>query len=318
MKLSLRPSPPPEPRRYPQQFLALLGPRATGKTTYIAALLHWETAPGNPYFSISKVYGHAAQLQPEAAKIFCGGQVFVPHQDQDEVLNFGPTPVTNIFDIRKYGLELVIKTPPRQRDVVLDLFCEDYPGEVFAAMRLSKPDEKLNQAGNPGYMGEIFRSEVVGCLIFLDQWLNDPLPLALADPIATSWDQYYWQCLKGFIRQASIRKRASNMKLLVALSKCERGEAWPARLEPEEDVFRRRFPQTYELLTTQWPRANLRFHTLSTFGVLHPTQDPRPNRKTTPGKADSLRQSDFTTWKPYGVVSPLYWLSTGETIPPHI
>ena len=143
-------------------------------------------------------------------------------------------------------------------------------------------------------------------------------PATLAHKIS-GWDAFYLKCLQGFWSAANKRARVSNLRLVVALSKCERGEAWPARLEPEFDVFRRRFPQTYQfLLTCKWPRHNLLFHALSTFGVMDPIQDPRPNRKTAPGLSDTLRQSDFQDWKPYGVISPLYWLSTGSTMNPQV
>jgi hypothetical protein len=48
------------------------------------------------------------------------------------------------------------------------------------------------------------------------------------------------------------------------------------------------------------------------FGVLG-NKDPRPNRKEELGKEGRysvLRETD--NWSPYGMISPLYWLSTGK------
>ena len=295
-------------KRYEQQFIALLGPGNAGKTTYMATLLHWEGAPQNQYFDVTDTYGDAETLKRLAKDVLCQGQ------------SFQRTPVGSVFDIRKYGLNLEISPQPLQK-VGLDLMCEDYPGEVFAAMQSADPDQELNRdkPGNPSFMDEIFRPEIVGCLIFLDAWLDDPPPPALTHKIA-GWDAFYLRCLQGFYTQANNRQRVSNLRLVVAFGKCERGEAWPARLDPEFDIFRRRFPQTHKFLSNKWPRNNLWFHALSTFGVLDPIQDSRPNRKTTPDPLtpDTLRYSDFKDWNPYGVISPLYWLCTGHKMNPHV
>ena len=60
------------------------------------------------------------------------------------------------------------------------------------------------------------------------------------------------------------------------------------------------------------PAKNLRFHAISTFGVLG-RNDPRPNRIVewgTDGRNSVLREAN--RWQPYGIISPLYWLSTGK------
>ncbi len=305
MQLLRRPSLTPT-KRYEQQLIALLGPAAVGKTTYIATLLHWEDAPQNEYFKVKDTDGDATELKPQAQDLLCQGQ---PLQ---------LTRVREVFDIRKYGLYLEVCPHPRQK-ALLNLRCQDYPGEIFAAMQHGDPDQVLNRhtPENPSYMDDIFRKDIRGCMIFLDSWLDDPPPSALAHKIP-NWDAFYLKCLQGFYQQANLRQRVSNLRLVVALSKCERGEFWPARLDPEFDIFQRRFPQTYAFLIDKWPRNHLLFHALSTFGVLDPIKDPRPNRKTAPGVSDTLRHSDFKEWKPYGVISPLYWLCTGHKMNPHV
>lgn len=296
----------PTSKHYDEQRIVLLGPANVGKTTYIATLLHWQDAPQNEYFQVTDTDDNATTLKEQAQNLLCQGQ------------SLQRTMVRSVFDTRKYGLCLKVYPQPRQK-VQLEVRCEDYSGEVFEAMQYADPDQELNrhQPKNESFMDEIFRPEISGCMIFLDAWLDDRPLAPLAHKIA-GWDAFYLRCLQGFYTQANLRQRVSNLRLVVALSKCERGEAWPARLDPEFDIFRRRFPQTYSFLINKWPRHNLLFHALSTFGVLDPITDPRPNRKTAPGLSDTLRQSDFRDWKPYGVISPLYWLSTGSTMNPQV
>lgn len=63
------------------------------------------------------------------------------------------------------------------------------------------------------------------------------------------------------------------------MSKCERGEIWPGRIEPEVDIFHQHLPGTTKLLQNRL-KNNVRFFAISTFGVLDKYNDPRPNRKS--------------------------------------
>jgi hypothetical protein len=102
------------------------------------------------------------------------------------------------------------------------------------------------------------------------------------------------------------------------MSKCERGEIWPGRLDPDEDLFKVRLPNTYRCLTENKNISNkrLRFFACSSFGV-RDFQDPRPNRqsfdKDLPSEFSAVIRDDCE-WKPYGLIAPLYWLSTGNVL----
>jgi hypothetical protein len=104
--------------------------------------------------------------------------------------------------------------------------------------------------------------------------------------------------------------RLADLRLAIAMSKCERGELWPGRLDPEMDIFYEHLPSTTQTLRDGIPKKNLRFYALSTFGVLS-RNDPRPNRKDEPynSKGSVLRNQNREQWRPYGMMSPLYWLS---------
>jgi hypothetical protein len=95
------------------------------------------------------------------------------------------------------------------------------------------------------------------------------------------------------------------------MSKCERGEIWPGRIDPETDLFSVHLPQTLHTLKERILPKNLRLYAMSTFGVLG-RNNPRPNRIDLLGKegtASVLREA--ARWRPYNLIEPLYWLSKG-------
>jgi hypothetical protein len=93
------------------------------------------------------------------------------------------------------------------------------------------------------------------------------------------------------------------------MSKCERGEIWPGRLDPEIDLFGVHLRETTKTLREKVIPQNLRFFALSTFGVLG-KDNPRPNREDRmkgEEPASVIRQPN--SWQPYNLIEPLYWLS---------
>jgi hypothetical protein len=141
-------------------------------------------------------------------------------------------------------------------------------------------------------------ADVEGCLILLSEWQRGQ-------------DKFYRRVFEEFINLMGLQGRSENLRLAIAMSKCERGELWPGRIEPELDIFEQHFPETKQLLESKIPAKNLKFFALSTFGVLKRT-DPRPNRENDRYniRKSSLRDPDI--WRPYGIIAPIYWLSTGK------
>jgi hypothetical protein len=102
-------------------------------------------------------------------------------------------------------------------------------------------------------------------------------------------------------------------RIAVVMSKCERGEAWTGRLDPREDLFRLRMPETYnELKLSRHLPQRIEFFACSSFGVLG-DKDPRPNRLIgSNDKREYAYLMDKEKWRPYGLLSPIYWLTTGR------
>jgi hypothetical protein len=111
-------------------------------------------------------------------------------------------------------------------------------------------------------------------------------------------------------------KTVKELRIAVVMAKCERGEIWGSRLDPEADLFKVRLPRTYNLLKDRLGKK-VKFFASSAFGVLG-ADDPRPNRFyiDEPGihAEHQGRLRDYDLWTPYGVIEPIYWLATGENL----
>jgi hypothetical protein len=264
--------------------IRVIGPRASGKTTYLAALAYWpEGRRGSDkksYFQVKPIGEDSENLMNSAENIICTGS----NLEQTKIEMGG------IDDVPIYSFLIEVKNS-FQAPKTINLSVRDYPGEIFEDLLTPKP---IHQP----YIDECFMADVEGCLVLLSQW-------------ESGQDKIYRRVFKKFIELMENQGRIGNLRLAVAMSKCERGELWPGRIEPEIDIFKQHFPETKYLLETKLPVKNLAFFALSTFGVLRRT-DPRPNRTN---DVNNVRNSSLRIpkiWRPYGMIAPIYWLSTGK------
>jgi hypothetical protein len=139
-----------------------------------------------------------------------------------------------------------------------------------------------------------------GCLLLVSEW-------------GQAKDFYYKRIVQEFIKRINRYRPNKDFRVAVAMSKCERGELWAGRLEPEIDIFETYLPQTTAILRdeTKIPKKNLNFYAISTFGVLG-RNDPIPNRTNMLGKNTQSVLREPPKWQPYNLIAPLYWLSTGK------
>lgn len=264
-------------------IIRVIGPRASGKTTYLAALAYWPEGRGkenkSSYFKIQPIGDDTKNLVSKAENIICQG-------DRLEA-----TPVKGGIDempLYSFAIEVNLRFQPRK---TIALTVRDYPGEIF--------DDLLeSNAIHQPFIDECLMPDVDGCLILLSEWQRGQ-------------DKIYRRVFEQFINLMEIQGRSNNLRLAIAMSKCERGELWPGRIEPDLDIFAQHFPETKQLLKNSLPAQNLEFFALSTFGVLRRT-DPRPNRVNDANNIikSALRKPD--NWQPYGMIAPIYWLSTGK------
>ncbi len=267
--------------------IRVIGPRSSGKTTYLASLAYWpdkkRTGGKKKKFNVEPLNDETKQLADKAANLILEGEALEP-----TVVDVG-----GIDDLPFYSFNIEIENFLQAKKSI-NLAVRDYPGEIF--------DELESGLSNPlheEFIDECLMKDVSGCLILLTEWKKGT-------------DRFYSRVLQRFTELMDKRDRGNDLRLAVAMSKCERGELWPGRLDPEMDLFDLHLPQTKSTLQAKVPASNLQFYAISTFGVLQ-RNDPRPNRIDqwgTDGKHSVLR--DAENWRPYGMISPLYWLSTGK------
>lgn len=265
----------------------IIGPQASGKTTYLAALAHQPNVSRRRYrqanFKVQALNDETRELAEKAENIILEGASLEPTSKY----------VKTIEDVKVYSflIEIKRKWQPTQK---LNLAVRDYPGEVFKELESASSDPIYEE-----FINECLSQDTQGCLILLTEWQQGT-------------DKFYRRVFRKFIDLIDQQGRSQDLRLALAISKCERGELWPGRLDPENDLFAIHFPDTLHLLKDNIPQKNLGFYAMSTFGVLG-NKDPRPNRKEELGKEDRysvLRDPD--EWSPYCMISPLYWLSTGK------
>lgn len=264
--------------------IVVFGPRASGKTTFLAGLAYWQMRKENlkqkNLFDVQPINDDARTLQDKAENIILNAGQLEPTIVQLE----------GVTELPSYSFLIRVKQE------AINLVVRDYAGEIFEELSLDSP-----KAEHEEFIEECLRADVSGTMILLSGWQKES-------------DREYLRMLKTFISLIDQKNRLKDYRLAIAMSKCERGELWPGRIEPEIDIFDAHLPLTKAALTEKIPPQNLSFYAVSTFGVLK-RNDPRPNRLDEPGtkgKGSVLREPD--RWRPYNLIAPLYWLSTGKRI----
>lgn len=265
--------------------IRVIGPRGSGKTTYLAALAYQPAkAIGKAKnLKIQAIGDDTRRLAEKAENIILEGGSLEP----TGVL------VRTIDDVPIYSFNIEIKKTFNAKENI-NLAIRDYPGEIFDELELGKIDHIQKE-----FIDECLAKDVAGCLIMLTEWKKGT-------------DKFYSRVLQRFTEEMDRKERINDLRLAVVMSKCERGELWPGRIDPEIDLFDVHLPKTKAVLKKNIPSENLRFYAISTFGVLG-RNNPRPNRIEewgTDGRNSVLREAN--RWQPYGLISPLYWLSTGK------
>ena len=264
--------------------ITVIGPTGSGKTTYLAALAHLQQAQSinykNKKYKIQPQNPESRELAEKAANIICQGAAL-------EKTNIPES----VDDLPFYAFGIEIKKNIFSSPTKIDLTARDYPGEIFKQIANSSFSNSIQQT----FIEECF-VDADGCLILLTGWEKGV-------------DNFYYRVMQRFMEQMDTRNRSDDFKLAVAMSKCERGEIWSGRLDPEIDLFGVHLPRTRNLLREKIPTKNLKFFAISTFGVLG-KNDPRPNRedRRRKGEGHSVLRDTFH-WRPYNLIEPLDWLS---------
>jgi len=264
--------------------IVVIGPTAAGKTTYLAALSYFkEHKQGKKLFTVNP--------QNPATRILAEKAENILKQAADLDRTVIGQEIESVDDLPFYSFGITAKPYWYSSTETFQLTARDYPGEVFEAIASPSSRKPIHE----DFINECF-TDVIGCLIMLTGW----------EP---GTDNFYNRIMKQFLKLMDERGRSQNLKLAIVMSKCERGEIWPGRLDPEIDLFAVHLRETTKTLRAKVIPKNLRFFALSTFGVLG-RDNPRPNREDRmkgEEPASVIRQPN--SWQPYNLIEPLYWLS---------
>ena len=260
--------------------ITITGTRTCGKTTYLAALARFPHSDEYPGLQVTPIGPDATELVGMADAIIRRGQA-MPPSSRDDIKNY----------------EFEIKIP--QLTEPIRLIVKDGAGELFDDLELNRQQWPKDAED---FVDELCQS--TGWIIMTD-WIKE------ADT------RIYQPALQNLLRELNYRednnKDMPKKRIAVVMSKCERGEAWTGRLDPGEDLFRLRMPQTYnELKLARHLPQRIEFFACSAFGVLG-DKDPRPNRLIgSNDKREYAYLMNEKEWRPYGLLSPIYWLVTGR------
>ncbi len=264
--------------------IVVIGPTAAGKTTYLAALSYFkEHKQGKKLFTVNP--------QNPATRILAEKAENILKQAADLDRTVIGQEIESVDDLPFYSFGITAKPYWYSSTETFQLTARDYPGEVFEAIASPSSRKPIHE----DFINECF-TDVIGCLIMLTGW----------EP---GTDNFYNRIMKQFLKLMDERGRSRDLKLAIVMSKCERGEIWPGRLDPEIDLFGVHLRETTKTLREKVIPQNLRFFALSTFGVLG-KDNPRPNREDRmkgEEPASVIRQPN--SWQPYNLIEPLYWLS---------
>lgn len=291
------------------QKIYIIGPRASGKSTFLGALLSISDHSKNPNHKRVNVNAISDDSDKLRGDIIDGWSVKKPLEP------------TNMGSSRNADYEFSIKiTTQLSSDVNIRLNTKDYGGEFFQDVLLESSLLKSHYI--LPYLKECLMEATAWVVLLPDFCLKDQTNQK--QEVVKNVDSFYRSVFRKLLSELpektslfsqddrkKIQQNLRKLRIAIVMSKCERGELWTRRKEPERDLFKVHLKETWEFLrsTQQFSRNKLDFFALSSFGVLSP-KDPRPNRINLGYQLqDGAMIDNLDEWRPYGLVNPLYWVS---------
>ncbi len=273
-----------------QGDIRIIGHRASGKTTYLAALAYWpnHNVDQSPIQSIEPFDRDTEELRKTAQEILQEGGHVEPTENKDDP-DYMPL-YTFLIDLKpKFNLLNL-----NQNNLRIQLSCREYGGELFED--LTKPSSSKLK-------------------FYLDDCASASGLMILLDGQRRSEDFKYAQAFDILIKELAMRLAnnnlpTSNQRIAVVLTKGEQGTVWNSRKDISE-FLKRKFPKTNNQIlnwSTQWS-CQIEYFVCSAFGVIPEVNKPNVQG----GTICTIAEPQF--WRPFGLVAPLYWLYTGKHDP---
>ena len=263
--------------------LRVIGDRQSGKTTYMASLAYWPNASSDSFVqTIIPIGEEAKNLVTQAQNILEQGLTLEPTRLDD-----------NIDEVKDYTLSITLRN-----QVKLTVNCKDYAGEFFSDLLHKLSDPLLED--------------------YLDDCLQATGIMLLIDGTSHRKDAEYANGLDKFLLALDRSDLdGGKRRIAVVFSKCEQSELWINRTEAEK-IATSRFPRLYRKLETwsEMGTGDVDYFTTSAFGVLG-SKFPEPNSQKIKRDREGTKSilKNPRRWRPFGLVTPIYWLCTGKRNP---
>ncbi|MCC5896390.1 MAG: hypothetical protein JJU32_00540 [Phormidium sp. BM_Day4_Bin.17] len=270
--------------------LRIIGDRASGKTAYLASLAYWPNANSDsPVDSVTPIGEEGEELVEKARDLL------------EQGLELEPTDLNaDIDEVKDYTLSINLKDRfswlrGEGKQVQLNVSCKDYAGEFFSDLLYKSGDSRLED--------------------YLEDCCLATGLLFLVDGTTHRKDRDYAMGMEKFLMELDRSQvELQQRRIALVLSKCEQSELWVNRHEPQK-LVKARFPKLSSQLEI-WSRGgngSVDYFITSAFGILG-RQYPEPNskrlRRSRDGTTSVIKKPKL--WRPFGLVSPIYWLCTGE------
>ncbi|NJO65873.1 MAG: hypothetical protein HC836_49730 [Richelia sp. RM2_1_2] len=270
--------------------IRVIGPRASGKTAFIAALARYPNAKiDSPVISVDPHDDDSRKLIIMAQDILEKGSAFAPTPFAED-MNLLP----------KYTLAIELK--PKfaiSKNTKLEITCREYSGEIIKDLR----------GGSSG----------INLSNYLDDCANNTLGLLLLiDATSHQQEAEYAQAFEKLEielneRLVGANKPLQNYRIAVVFSKTEQGEAWVFRHDLQQFI-NLRFFKTHKVLQ-KWAKkwgCSINYFFCSAFGTRG--KPARPNFKMRSRDEGGTYGviANPAVWRPFGLVAPIYWLYTGK------
>ena len=258
----------------------VIGDRAAGKTTFMAALARYPNAhPNSQVQAITAINEDGEKLIKMAQEIL------------EQGLELEPTDLNaDISEIKDYLLQIVLKSRSSEAPK-LSLNCKDYAGEFFSDL--------LNQSTNSLLQD------------YLDDCLQASGIMLLVDGTSRKYTEIAASIDKFLVALDRSEASATQRRIAMVITKCEQPELWINRKDPKQ-MASNIFPQIYQKLQA-WRGGKVEYFAASAFGMIG-TNSPAPNfTKVKAGREGLAAVLKYPNrWRPFGLVAPIYWLCTGQ------
>jgi Caspase domain len=269
----------------------IIGPRASGKTTFLATLGY------APNLNSNHVIREIVPRSEDARDLISKAENIL-----EQGLQLEPTDFRYGDDELYYSLLVTLKPHFCNNPIAwlinqesrITLSARDYSGELIEHLQGRNQDKFFVDFLNDCSLAS-------GILVMIDCTTSD-------------YDRKYSRSFTTFQREICYQfkrggRNLKNYRIAIVLSKFDQSEAWNDRNQVENFV-KAKFPQTRKVFHN-WSKnwgSPVKYFACSAFGMYG--EPPRPNFI---GNEEAMGViANPNQWQPFGLIAPIYWLCTGK------